>query len=185
MIFIWIPKTGGTTFASMHPQMKVITENYRNRGFDLYQDVSFGHACPKLLIKKGAIDMAIWSYHQKVAIIRNPFTRFLSLYHDYKRTGRISQGMTQFQFMRAIIEMDPKPGYFNSYQLSMCAPQVEWLLPGVQVMRFEESIEGRDAHLNKGGYEEGLDRRVIDEILFYYRADFVTLNYDDRYDNIS
>lgn len=183
MIFIWIPKTGGTTFASMRPGMAVITEDYRNNRND-DQDVSYGHACPKLLIRNGIIDTDVWNSQQKIALVRNPFTRFLSLYHDYKRTGRITQGMTQQQFIRAIIEMDPKPGFFNSYQLSMCAPQVEWLLPGVNILRFEDEVMDRPHKLNAGNYDDGLDHRAVDDILYFYGADFVTLNYDERYDNV-
>lgn len=184
MIFIWIPKTGGTTFASMHPEMEVITENYLGRNVEKCKDLTFGHACPKLLIKNGSIDTAVWNSHQKLALVRNPFTRFLSLYHDYRRTGRITQGMTQQQFIRAIIEMDPKPGFFNSHQLSMCAPQVEWLVPGVTILRFENEIMDRPIKKNAGNYEDGLDRRAIDDILYFYGADFVTLQYEERYDNI-
>lgn len=184
MIFIWIPKTGGTTFSDMQRDMKVYTQWPQRIDLVYSELMSFGHACPKQLLKHNVIPHEIWNAHQKVALVRNPFTRFLSLYHDYRGTGRISQGMTQPQFIRAIIEMDPRPGLFNSYQLSMCAPQVEWLLPGVKISRFENIIMTMDTHLNKGDYEEGLDPDAVHDILYFYKADFVTLNYSEKYANI-
>ena len=178
MIFIWIPKTGGTTFANMHPEMKVYDQWPSRTDLLVYSDeMSFGHACPKELIRHQVIPKSIWDSHVKCAIVRNPYDRFLSLYHDYQRTGRISQNMTQQVFARAIIEMDPKPGFFNSHGLSMCAPQVDWLLPGVEIIRFEDFTATAPVKLNSGNYAYDLDPRAMDHIADFYRADFTVLNY--------
>lgn len=180
MIFIWIPKTGGTTFSAMHPEMKVYTQ-WPDRTDLVYSDaMSFGHACPKQLLRHQIIPSTIWNDHEKIALVRNPYDRFLSLYHDYQRTGRISMDMTQKMFARAIIEMDPKPGFFNSYQFSMCAPQVEWLLPGVEIIKFEDFMATAPVKLNSGGYAYDLDPDAIAHVTDFYKADFVTLNYDTQ-----
>lgn len=179
MIFIWIPKTGGTTFTSwMHPEMKVYTQP--PYCFDLVYtaEMSFGHACPKELLRNNVIPKSVWDSHVKVAIVRNPYDRFVSLYHDFKRTGRIDNRLTQMQFARAILEMNPKPGFFNSDGLSQCALQVDWLLPGVRTNRFEETVGRAKVHLNKGDYSDKISNDAIPHVNEFYRADFVTLNYE-------
>lgn len=179
MIFVWIPKTGGTSFAKDHPNMQVVTENYADHVYKWHNDeVSYGHACPKKLLRFGIIEIEAWQNSYKVAIVRDPYARFVSLFHDYKRTGRIPVDFTQLNFIRAIIEMDPKPDLYNSYRLSMCAPQVEWLIPGINILRFEDCVSQFQHKENAGNYTSGIDEEARGPVFHFYRADFVALNYD-------
>lgn len=179
MIFIWIPKTGGTTFSEVVP-MKVVTENYSEHIIDDWTaNITYGHACPKKLLTCGIIRSDVWKYARKVSIVRDPYTRFVSLYHDYKRTGRIPPDFSQLDFIRAIIEMDPKPDLYNSYRLSMCSPQVEWLIPGVEILRYEDYLPTVDTIRNKGMYNDTISEDARGPVRHFYKADFAALNYDE------
>lgn len=179
MIFIWIPKTGGTTFAEERG-LKVVTENYSEHIIeDSAINITYGHACPKQLLRHGIILPNVWKYARKVSIVRDPYTRFVSLFHDYKRTGRIPPNFSQLDFIRAIIEMDPKPDFYNSYRLSMCAPQVEWLLHGVSVLKYEDCLPTFESIRNKGMYNDTINEDARGPVRHFYKADFAALNYDE------
>lgn len=181
MIFIWIPKTGGTTFAEKN-QLKVVTENYSEH-ITTYDhnpiNITYGHACPKKLLRMGIISSDAWRYGQKVTIVRDPYTRFVSLYHDYKRTGRIPTNFSQLDFIRGIIEMDPKPDFYNSYRLSMCAPQVEWLLPGINILKYEDHLRTFEIIRNEGKHNDTINEDARGPVRHFYKADFAVLNYDE------
>lgn len=176
MIFVWIPKTGGTTFVRIS-DMQVIVDLDKEWSIEK-QKVTFGHHCPRALFKAGVLTSRIWANNDIVSIVRNPLDRFLSLFHDYKRSGRISHEMTQHEFIQAIVEMDPKPGLYNSRHLSLCAPQIDWLLPCMHVLRFEQEIEGRPLTLNSGGHNGVVDDAARPVVIDFYRADFEFLGYD-------
>src|SRR5688572_22719736 len=181
MIFIWIPKTGGTTYVSEQvPEMKIVTEDYHKfDGWMVHENITFGHAHPWALIDARIIPKSQWDWHDKIAIVRNPYDRFVSLFHDYKRTGRIPQDFTQLQFIRAIKEMRPVPGLYNSDHLSMAAPQMCWIIPGVICLRFEELQPNFKTHLNSGNHSDQIDPVAKRAVLDFYRADFTVLNYDE------
>lgn len=187
MIFIWIPKTGGTTYShSVVPEMQVITENYevydpdrniQRIDWNRNANITFGHASPAALLAGKIIPEYVWNNHMKLALVRNPYDRFVSLYHDYQRTGRIPRDFTQLQFIRAISEIKPVPGLYNSNHLSMCAAQIWWLMPGIVCSRFEDVMPTMREHMNSGLYKGGLDPEAKESVKDYYRVDFIALNY--------
>lgn len=182
MIFVWIPKTGGTSFAEKN-KLHVVTdtskewiwpEKERNKGCD----ITFGHACPRHLMQRGIINDTDWTAHDIVCLVRDPSTRFISLYRDYLRSGRIPWTLSQREFAHAIYEMRPLPGLFNSQHLSMCAPQVSWILPGMQIIKLEDegwSMQKLNSKLGSGSYN--IDKDALPLIRTIYAVDYITLGY--------
>lgn len=147
-LFVWIPKTGGTSlFSVLKPKfnMALYTEKYAT--FNNSGNVCFGHADPKLLLKNNIIGAGYWSTAYKFTVVRNPYIRFISLYHDYKRTGRIPPAFTPKQFASLLMSVTCKPGLYNTTDFSMCAPQSDWLTPDIKIFSLE-TINGLLEQLN-------------------------------------
>lgn len=179
MIFIWIPKTGGTSQFELWKGMKLYTEDYHR--FDNTGDVSFGHASIPHLIEDGVIDIDYYHKALKVAIVRNPYDRFVSLYEDYKRTGRI-KGLTFKAFCELMcFGASNKIGAYNDYGFSQACKQVEWLVPGADIIKFEDNIKDLPYHLNSGDhkpYQEYYTEETAKIIYRAYKHDFYFLGYD-------
>lgn len=186
LLFIWIPKTAGTSvFSALKEtyEMKLYLENFRN--FNNKGHVSFGHLSPLELLRTGVITQKYWQGAQKFAIVRNPYDRFVSLWKDMKRSSRILPETTLTRFAFACSQMDNRPGLYNTRHYSQCAPQVSWLLPGVDVLKFEDmpncleeiGLQGIP-HLNKGnGQAEEITDEAKQIIERLYRDDFAILDY--------
>lgn len=181
MIFIWIPKTGGTSQYELWKAkgMKLYTEDYHR--FDNTGDVTFGHASISHLIQDGVIDLDYYHKVLKVAIVRNPYDRFVSLYEDFKRTGRIEE-MCFTDFCDLVIgNIAIEIGSFNDKGFSQCAPQVKWLVPNTTIIKFEDNIKQLPHHLNSGNhkpYKEYYTKRTADLVYNIYKEDFYFLGYD-------
>lgn len=186
LLFIWIPKTAGTSLYSALKEkhnMSLYLDNFAN--FNNKGNASFGHLSPLELIKAGVIGQRYWQEARKFAVTRNPYDRFISLWKDMKRSSRILPDTTLTQFAFACSQMENRPGLYNTKHYSQCAPQVSWLLPDVKVLKFEEMDNwlpsfGIDAlpHLNKG--DENKDTMPVEAaqmIEKMYREDFAILNY--------
>lgn len=184
MIFIWIPKTGGTSQYELWKAkgMKLYTEDYHR--FDNTGDVSFGHASIPHLIKDGVIDLDYYDASEKVAIVRNPYDRFVSLYEDYKRTGRIAKqtfkdfcGFICFDITNMISPI----GAYNDKNFSQASPQTSWLVPNTKIIKFEDNIKQLPHHLNSGNhkpYKEYYTKETADLVYNIYKEDFYFLGYD-------
>lgn len=181
MIFIWIPKTGGTSLYEEKLQkegMYLFTQNYHL--FNNIGSVTFGHACIKTLLKEGIIKKDYWDTQEKFCVVRNPYDRFISLYHDFLRSKRLSQDTTPSQFAQALKHLTRKPGMYNALDFSQCASQVDWFVPGVEIKRLEnigqELPKINENKLPKEDYYNkfsGLRKMVTD----LYYDDFTLLNY--------
>lgn len=179
-LFIWIPKNAGTSMyhkMQYEHEMKLLIENYylfNNKG-----SVSFGHASPRALLQRGVISNEYWQQADKFCIVRNPYTRFVSLFHDMQRTNRIHPKTTMVAFAHMLQHMTREIGLFNTKDYSQCAAQVSWIVPGVRILRFEElDFDDLPAH-NTGGYiKYPLSSELRSVVYALYREDFAILNYD-------
>jgi hypothetical protein len=192
MIFIWIPKTAGTSVYEalrLTKGMKLFTENYHD--FDNTGHVCFGHADVKQLIGN-VIDVGYWRLNEKIAIVRNPYDRFISLFLDYQRTARIPQHMTASEFAHTLKHVTRKPTKSNAMDFSMCANQVDWLTQDTTVFFFklfeelEKYLGVELSHINRGKenrWQEYYDDTLLQQVTELYAADFAILNYE-TYDNI-
>lgn len=198
-VFIWIPKTAGTSLvdlldASKLKSMRYVKCRFMNRGV-----VTFGHIDYLALLRKGYIN---YSFHRrafKFCVVRNPFDRAVSLYHFLQREGRIPQEYKFLDFARLLAERGCEPiGLYHVKGLSQCNPQVRWM-EGVSldfVGRFESlvkdtekilrrlSINGRQLpHLNATRHDDyrAYYCRESEEIIRqFYAEDFKHLGYATR-----
>lgn len=171
-LFIWIPKTAGTSILSTYKNMRVVLD----QKFDNKGDVTFGHFDVKLLLRQGIISKEYWQQAYKFTVVRNPYDRFISLYQDFKRTGRIPRKLTEIQFAHTLLHVTRKPGLYNTLDFSQCASQVDWLLPGIEIKRFEQlDIK---PHLNKSFGQSCYTGELAGIVTELYRDDFILLNYE-------
>lgn len=188
LLFIWIPKTAGTSLYSVLKNkydMPCYTEKYGT--FQNSGSVTFGHADHKLLLKENIISHHYWNSAFKFAVVRNPFSRFISLYYDYKRTGRIHPNMSPIQFANLLRNVTRKPGLFNAIDFSMCASQVDWLTPDTQIFSIEtinvllELLEINELpklnKSNKKSWTDHYDTELTQLVQEIYNDDFSILNY--------
>ena len=150
VVFIWIPKTAGTSIFSWLNQnidmvklkkMKDI-ETFRNAG-----PVTFGHYNYSLLLKEGFISKYFDKDAYKFCISRNPFDRAVSLYYYLSKIKRFQTDNKTFEFARFLssIHEDRCPvGLYHTRNLSQCNPQIDWITNASgdiivdEVFRFEE-----------------------------------------------
>lgn len=131
-IFIWVPKTGGSSLVSAFH----ITKMKRLDLLDwdkLIGVVTFGHMDCNLLLSKRILPRVYFDGAHKFMFVRNPYDRAVSLYF------RVHYPYESFeQCLERILAEDPKPGLFNIQGLSICSPQVRWLCDGVRIFKFED-----------------------------------------------
>lgn len=178
-LFVWIPKTAGTSLVKSIPGIKIFTSNYAD--FDNTGNVTFGHCDVKLLLKHGIISAEYWRRSFKFTVVRNPYDRFISLYNDYKRSGRIALSMTMLQFAHGLLHVTRKPGMFNVMDFSQCASQHEWLAPDVTVIKFE-TIAGllpvKENASNRKLWQHYYKPELIKLVNELYRDDLILFNYE-------
>lgn len=187
-LFIWIPKNAGTsvyTALNANTGMKLYMEDYHK--FDNTGSVTFGHLDVKELLKMRIISKEYWENAHKFVIVRNPYTRLISLYDDYLNSKRLPPDTTLRQFISVLKHYTRKPSLINVMDFSMAASQSEWVLPGVEILRFEDvtdsnSILGYNiGHHNKvNGEDKWLSRYKDDELQMateLYYDDFTLFNY--------
>lgn len=189
-LFIWIPKNAGSSLYALlkeKQQMRLFMQDYYQ--FDNKGSVTFGHLDVRQLLKSKIISQHYWESARKVAIIRNPYSRFISLYQDFMRSKRLNPYTTPKEFANVLNHYSRQPGLYNVLDYSQGASQISWLLPGVTLLRFEHLQEdvagvfGNDyilPHENAGDhddwwsfYDHELQEMVYD--LFY--ESFLVLGY--------
>lgn len=188
-IFVWIPKTGGTSvFNALQAKGMRIFLNDEYNKWDGTGDVSFGHTNLLMLINKGIISAEYWKNCHPLTIVRNPYSRFVSLYHDYLRTQRISDHTSIEDFAFVVKHTYRKPGLYNAIGFSQASSQVSWMVPGLQVLRFETlASESKKKlgitieHLNSGNtgkWQEYYTPDLYKVVADLYYDDFLLLNYE-------
>ncbi len=198
-VFIWIPKTAGTSLVEMlgAPKLKSLRHvrcRFVNRGI-----VTFGHLDYSALLKKGYVSPAYDRRAFKFCFTRNPYDRAVSLFYFLKREGRIPLDSTFLSFCRKLRKEGFEPiGLYHVKGLSQCNPQVRWIekVDMDFIGRFENlrddteeilqrlSIEGISLpHLNATPHRDyrsyycRKSQEIIEEL---YSEDFNRLGYDTR-----
>ncbi len=127
-VFIWIPKTAGTSVFSLlgAPKLKSLhlaRFRFPNRGI-----VTFGHMDYAELVRRGIVSAAFDRSAFKFAFSRNPYERAVSLFDYVQRYGVLTEGGSFLSFCRRLAagECDDI-GLYNVKGLSQCNPQIRWL----------------------------------------------------------
>ena len=153
-IFVWLPKTGGTSVShalavadgmriARHPRRPWRPGNDGN-------GVTFLHKGLPALVDHGLLDAGACKAAFKFAFVRNPWDRFVSLWsywHRLRRCVDSVKGRSLAEACRFIAERGvPPPGIGNISGFNLAAPQTEWLFPDGRlavdfVGRFEDLDE--------------------------------------------
>ena len=147
---------------------------FKNEG-----DACFGHFDVNLLIKLRTISKEYWQNTKAFTVVRNPYDRFISLYHDFLQSGRIYPNTTVRKFATILPTLTRTPGYYNVKDFSQTSSQINWIFEGVEIKRFEDIIKALP-HLNKSTdkpYLEYYDSELLKMVTDLYYDDLTVLNY--------
>ncbi len=127
-VFLWIPKTAGTSIqTALSCPMLNSTDLVRYR-FPQKGAVTFGHMSYLQLVEAGYVSR---SYHEsafKFCFVRNPYDRAVSLFHYLKKRPRLDPGLSFVAFCRKLRDGEFAPiGLYNDIGLSQCNAQARWL----------------------------------------------------------
>lgn len=199
-VFIWIPKTAGTSIwlALNAPKLKtmdLVRNQFTNRG-----TVTFGHMDYSKLVSEGYVNKAFDASSFKFTFVRNPYDRAVSLYtYLQQEAKKIPEDESFLDFWRKVLSTGCCPiGLYNQRELSQCNPQVRWVenVSVDYIGRFE-SVEkdlgaissklgldiGDIAHANRSNHSDYRDyyctesKEIIQE---FYKEDFVAFDYDQE-----
>jgi len=125
-VFIWIPKTAGTSVwralgASKLNSPQLATYRFANRG-----TVTFGHMDYSRLVSEGIVSSDFDESAFKFTFVRNPYERAVSLYSYLLHSDRIPADATFLDYCRIMADCSPI-GLYSVRKLSVCNPQVRWL----------------------------------------------------------
>lgn len=159
-IFLWVPKTAGTSLHSILTANKVqqyydvesIGKSFRNKGTAI-----FGHLGLNQLLKAGLVTEEYARRAWKFAFVRNPFDRAVSIFEYLRLTTKDFPEPTTFSiFCRYLADGAFKPvGLYNHEGLNHMNPQAAWLLDDNQTLwpdfigRVESYDEGVQTVLNE------------------------------------
>ena len=191
VLFVWIPKTAGTSIfkacADKYNMQGIFGYNMPYADFQNTGSVTFGHASPQSLLKTKIISEEYWRKAYKFTVVRNPYTQAVSLWQDFTRTNRLRAGCSFQEFLSIVFVKEPLPGLFNVQDFSQCAPQFRWVLPGIDIIKYEElqadlwgKLEIAVPYLNGGNYgnyENFYDNDCLELVNTIYYNDFLLFNY--------
>jgi hypothetical protein len=145
-IFIWIPKTAGTSVSealSVFAHYRTIDDtslkSFRGHRAGV---VSFGHVTMAALRRSKIVSANFYNKAFKFCFVRNPYDRAVSLYLWFRRNPgypEISSGATFRQFCEILHYREvPLTGLYNQDGISMANPQAVWVPPAIDfVGRYE------------------------------------------------
>ncbi len=203
-VFIWIPKSAGTSVWRLLAQnggiqyftYEQVRDVFPNQGI-----ATFGHMNYASLLDDGLITDAYDGSAEKYVVVRNPFDRAVSLYLHLQRIGVVPEAM-RFEMFTELVRQEnfEKVGRSNRSGLIQCNCQISWLehdpgLSSTVVGRFEDldafvnvlrsrlgisgslsiSNESPGRRHYRSYYSSRLARQNIQE---YYLPDFEAFEYD-------
>jgi hypothetical protein len=126
-LFVWIPKTAGTSLVSLLrlPKLKrrhLVKYRFTNRG-----SVTFGHQDYRQLRAQGLVSDAFDRNAFKFSFVRDPFDRAVSLYFYLIKDAQIDASLSFLAFCRRLPQGIPPIGLYQARGLSQANPQSHWL----------------------------------------------------------
>lgn len=133
IIFIWIPKTAGTSIWShlvkqgnSVDKLWIQPDKFKNQKI-----VTFGHISIPSLLSQGIMSAYYFNNSFKFAFVRNPWDRLVSLYYYFRSNRtykkRYISTIKDFDFFCKNLHV-PTIGFYNVKGLSQCNNQADWLL---------------------------------------------------------
>lgn len=192
VIFIHIPKTGGTTIEKMLDipvgKSSLFLSRYEAKNKPAYQHYTYEQL-------KDVIPAEKFNSYEKITFVRNPWDKLVSAYFWNKRGFQNFSDFVDFvesTFQRfSLDEIFKYPGY-NKWFISHILPQYLYVGPDVTVYKFENfqtelpkllkkyNIEGNLRHDHKKDhqhYSKYYDDRTKDIVSKVYAKDISLFNY--------
>ena len=169
-IFVWIPKTGGTSISTAlegSAGMRKIRRKDRAARFDGVGGVTYLHRTIPAMVAAGTVDQAAVDRAFKFAFVRNPWDRFVSLYHYWAKLYWCRKLVRHrpFDYVCDLVsEMGLKPpGDHNLSGFDLAAQQSAWVFDGDRMVvdfvgRFEDLAGGFGEACGRIGVEARLGR---------------------------
>ncbi len=201
-IFIWIPKNAGTSFYNALKTIgfaKLKKVGLIKTCFNDSGRVTFGHISVRKLIQNNYVSDEFFLNSFKFAVSRNPYSRFVSIYNYYMRTGLFDSWHKKpsIEDFFDLINLGyfPKVGLYHHAPLSMCNLQSSWVddLESTTIVRLEHlnhdigvisdafevdlaTIIGK-SNKSSGVLKSDLSRILKTKIEAFYAEDFENFNY--------
>jgi hypothetical protein len=132
LIFLWIPKTAGTSlFEALRFSlgMKMYKRAHRLPRIRSLGFYTFCHLHYPSLRKMRVISQPVHQHSLKFAVIRNPYRRAVSLYFYLLRPRMSEASGAEFNsFLKGVMNWRPSVGVYNHVGLMHANPQVDWLI---------------------------------------------------------
>lgn len=129
-VFLWPPKTAGTAVAGWlreHAGMIRLGGSFAEaRRFRQFGCVTFGHLHYPSLVACGVVGLEFDREAYKFGVVRNPYTRAVSLWRYL-----VSIGLHEGDFESFLVSVErkrPPVGVYNAWGISQANPQVDWLM---------------------------------------------------------
>lgn len=201
-VFIRCPRTGGTSINKALAQIG--TPNFRRIDQVKYRftqqgPVSFSHMDYRKLVREGFVSPEFDREAYKFTVVRNPYSRHVSLFAYYKKFGDLHKNTSFETFTHLLADNAIDDiGLFNVNGMSQSQPQTRWITDENgeifldYVGRFEtiqQSFEiitaklGIQTQLPKINttqhkpYQEYYTPETAEIVYNYYLQDFKTLDY--------
>ncbi|TQI71549.1 sulfotransferase family protein [Gramella sp. Hel_I_59] len=199
ILFVWIPKNAGTSvFESLNQSLNMkqfLKVSEARNNFYNHGAATFGHIDIVKLKENGIVSLKYYNTSFKFCFSRNPYDRFLSLFHYFQIVERIPLNYNYQDLMNTIVKGIDPIGLYNFKGLSQCNKQSDWI-KGIKidkVYQFEDigrafddlsNITGKNIQLiHKNSSSNSKDRRnelnpeTVKMIQEFYEADFLQFNY--------
>ena len=184
LIYIWIPKNGGTSFVKSmmkkHPNFKKDLNARSKFSFGTY-----GHCDIKQIFQKDELLNL-----KKICVCRNPYDRFVSLYHYSLKRGFVNKNIDFYNFAKKVcIDKIEDIGRYNKKGLSYCNPQHFWIseIEDVKVYRMEKidrlfhDFNIKNIKVNATKHKPYMyyykDKAIVKMINNFYNYDFEKFGY--------
>lgn len=206
IVFVWIPKAAGSSMAlwlrknhgltSAHNIGRLALKSFPD--YPAHRGVTLGHQNVDSLVTLGLLQPEKLNRAFSFAIVRNPYTRLVSLWR-YLITLRDFPPSRGFDdFVGAVAQEKPRPGAYNVCGFSMASPmssfttQSHWSGPR-EIFHFEQlehavsrlqsqlGISRDFPQMNVGEKIAGslpISRKTVSTIQRFYERDFDAFGYD-------
>lgn len=203
ILFIWIPKTAGTTIFKSLENVLGMQKRKRQKEFLSFPNkgvVTFGHVSYLSLLTLGAVSQEYHLNSYKFCFVRNPYNRALSLFNYLIQEKTIDHKLEFEAFLDKIYLNRPPIGLYNSIGISQSNPQSDWIIGNNEKLLVDdifkvEEIDKFNSFI-EDKYKKRIDiktmneskkvislekilenRSILEKIELIYARDFDLLNY--------